>query len=177
MSVLLCLAALLVQADRPLPVAPAGTVLYVVDRTTPTYAAPDAHGRELAKLKAFDIVSGTEAAPGWLQIDATSASADVQGRWLAIDRENIVSGSLDGLKYRIARAQLARWPERVRLDIARGRIRYGFSAEQVRLALGDPRSTEPTRSTSEPAEAWSYDTMRVVVSMRGVTDIRPMPQR
>lgn len=177
MSVLLFLAAILVQADRPLPVAPAAHVLYVVDHATPTYAAPAAHGRELAKLKAFDIVSGTEAAPGWLQIEATTASADAQGQWLAIDPENVVSGSLDGLKYRIAKAQLAKWPERVRLDIARGRIRYGFTAEQVRLALGDPRSTELLGSTSEPAEAWSYETMRVVVSMRGVTDIRPIPQR
>lgn len=177
MSVLFLVAALLVRAGAAEVPAPAGKVLYLVAHTTATRAEPDANGRKVSKLKPFDIVSGTEAAPGWLQIELTTGAADAQGLWLAIEPENVVSGSIDALKYRIAKGQQARWPERVRLDVARGRIRCGFTADQVRLALGDPRTKELRHESSEPAEEWSYDTMRVIVSIRGVTEIHPIAQR
>lgn len=177
MTVLVLVAMLLVRADVAQVPPPDGKLLYLVARTTATRAEPHGRAREVAKLKAFDIVSGTEAVSGWLRIDLTTGTADTQGQWLAIEPENLVNGTIEALKYRVSKAQQSRWPERVRLDVARGRIRYGFSAEQVRLALGDPRTKALLHASREPAEEWSYETVRVVISTRGVTEIRPIPQR
>jgi len=176
MATLLLVAALLVQADTALPPRD-GRLLYLVSATTATRSEPDSRARHVSKLKAFDIVSGREAAAGWLQIDLTTGAADAQGQWIPIEPDNVVTGTMEALKYRVGKGQQTRWPERVRLDVARGRIRHGFSAEQVRLALGDPRSKALRHESTGMAEEWTYDTLCVVLSRRGVIAIEAIPLR
>lgn len=175
MAALLLVAALFVRADMALPPRD-GRLLYLVSDTTATRSEPDSKAREVSKLKSFDIVSGREAAPGWLQIELATGAAG-SGEWIPLDTDNVVTGTMEALKYRVGKAQQTRWPERVRLDVARGRIRYGFSAEQVRLALGDPRSTALQHASTEMVEEWTYDSLRVVLSRRGVIAIEAIPPR
>lgn len=175
MAALLLVAALLVRADMALPPRD-GRLLYLVSETTATRSEPDSKAREVSKLKSFDIVCGREAAPGWLQIELTTGAAG-SGEWIPLDTDNVVSGTMEALRHRLLRAREAKWPERVRLEVARGHIRKGFTAEQVRLALGDPRRKDLRHGPTGMAEEWTYDSLRVVLSHRGVIVIEAIPLR
>ena len=53
-------------------------------------------------------------------------------------------------------AEFATWPEAVQDTVLAGRIDIGFTAEQVRVALGDP-DYRFTRTTSDGStEVWGY---------------------
>ena len=48
------------------------------------------------------------------------------------------------------------WPAVVRQKVAAGEIELGFSAEQVRVALGEPHRISTQATPDGPAEVWSY---------------------
>lgn len=153
------------DAVRPPP------ILYVVSEAASVRTAPEPKSSVLLKLKRYDLVAGREAAPGWLQLEGTD------GGWIPLVRENIVRGSIDTVKYRLFRAQLTTWPDNVKMDVVRGRIREGFTADQVRLALGDPLTKDLRRTAADVAEEWTYTDCRVLFSHSGVAAITPIDTR
>jgi hypothetical protein len=177
MAILLLLAALggppalVASATDGVSVEP---VLYLVAETTTMRAAPHTNAPVIRKLQQYELLTGRETIAGWLHVEGAS-SGDADG-WIAIDRDNVLRGPLETLKRRLFRIQEARWPERVKLDVARGRIREGFTADQVRLALGDPLRKELQRSGDSVSEAWTYESQRVHFSHTGVRDIERLPR-
>lgn len=151
-------------------------VFYLIVDTTVLRAEPHARARSVRKLKRYDVLAGREMVAGWLRVDG--ASVGHEDGWIPIERENVLKGPLETLKRRLFRVQEAKWPDRVKLDVARGRIRPGFTADQVPLALGDPRLKELQRTGTSVAEAWTYEDQRVVFSHTGVRAIEPLtPER
>jgi hypothetical protein len=143
-------------------------VYYLIADPTALRTAPDASAPSVRKLRRFEIVTGREVVTGWLHVDG-----DEDG-WLAIERENVLSGRFDTIARRIFHAQAAKWPDRVKVDVVRGVIRPGFTANQVRLALGDPISKSLEHSGDAVSETWTYSDRRVRFSPRGVREIEPI---
>lgn len=52
--------------------------------------------------------------------------------------------------------EFSSWPEAVRQKVAAGEIELGFTAQQVRVALGEPHRISTQATTDGPAEVWSY---------------------
>jgi hypothetical protein len=172
MATLLLLAVLSARASVPqsddarLPL-----ILYVVSEATSVGAALEAKSAVLLKLKRYDLVSGREAAPGWLQLEGAG------GGWIPLVRDNMVRGSIEAVKYRLFRAQRTKWPDSVKMDVVRGRIREGFTADQVQLALGDPVSKDLRRTAADIAEEWTYTDCRILFSHSGVAAIASIDTR
>lgn len=162
----LCAPSTLLASDRD--VTAAEPVYYLIADTTPLRAAPDRTAPTLRKLKQYELVAGREIFAGWLRVDGHEHG------WIAIARENIVTGPLQTLRRRLFRVQAAKWPDAVKRDVARGRIRHGFTADQVRLALGDPLSATLEGSGNTLGEAWTYPDRRVLFSQTGVRAIEPL---
>ncbi len=167
---LLLMAALYAHASDAAPrAANAAAVFYVVSEPTAVRADPDAKSHSVARLKPFDLASGCEVVDGWLRIDASSGRWD--GGWIEISRDNVVDASMETLRLRIFRVQQTKWPDRTKLDVVRGRIRERFTADQVRLALGDPVRKELRRAGDDVSEAWTYPDRIVLFSHSGVTSV------
>jgi hypothetical protein len=143
-------------------------VYYLAVDATLLRAAPDETAPRVGKLRRFQMVTGREVVSGWLRVDGD------EDAWLSILRENVLSGSLETITRRIFHAQSADWPERVKADVARGLIRPGFTANQVRLALGEPLARTLERSGDSVNETWTYSDRRVRFSHRGVREIEPV---
>jgi hypothetical protein len=167
MQFALVLAVAWCAAAAPFAEGGSAPVLYLVSETTAVRQAPDPKAPVIAKLKAFDIVSGTEMARGWLRVDGATADATPEG-WVPFNRDNVVRGPVDALRGRAFRVQQTRWPLSVKLDILRGRVRQGFTGDQVRLALGDPLKKELRQVGDDVAEEWTYADRRIVFSHTGV---------
>jgi hypothetical protein len=58
------------------------------------------------------------------------------------------------------RAEFASWPPAIQDQVRAGKVDIGFTAEQVRVALGDPVRTFTRRSTEGTAEIWAYQNDR-----------------
>jgi hypothetical protein len=142
-------------------------VLYLIAETTVVRSAPDPKAPAIAKLKAFDIVSGTETARGWLRIDGATSDAASSG-WVPFNRDNVVHGPVDALRGRAFRLHRTRWPQSVKLDILKGRVRPGFTGDQVKLALGDPLQKNLRQLGADVVEEWIYAERRIVFSHSGV---------
>ena len=151
--------------------AQAPSIVYVVSETTIMRAEPDGQSPAVTKLKPFELVTGRDIVNGWLRVEATTGS---ETGWISITTRNIVQGSLESLRGRMFRVQQTNWPARVKLDVALGRIREGFTANQVQLALGDPRKKNLRRSADDVAEEWTYDDVRVLFSHTGVSAIEAL---
>ena len=143
-------------------------VYYLAVDTTILRAAPDESAPRVGKLRRFDVVTGREVLAGWLRVDGD------EDAWLAIERENVVRGPFHTISRRIFHARAANWPERVKVDVARGLIRPGFTANQVRLALGEPVARTLEQSGNSVNETWTYSDRRVRFSHRGVREIEPV---
>ncbi|OFW06782.1 MAG: hypothetical protein A3H96_14045 [Acidobacteria bacterium RIFCSPLOWO2_02_FULL_67_36] len=143
-------------------------LLYIVSESTTVRATPAPKSAVLLKLKRYDLVTGREAAPGWLQLEGAD------GGWIPFVRQNVARGPIETVKYRLFRAMLAKWPDAVKMDVARGRIREGFTGDQVQLALGDPLSKDLRRVADDVAEEWTYADCRILFSHSGVATIEPI---
>jgi len=151
-------------------------VLYLVSGTTAVRSEARVGAPVIGRLREFDIVSGREWIPGWLELDV-SHPRGLEGGWILLDRINVVNGPLDRVRYRIFRAQQTNWPKAVKLEVARGRIRPGFTGLQVQLALGDPLQKNLRRSGDNVAEEWTYADQRVIFSSTGVARIEAASSR
>ncbi len=154
-------------ATSPLPSeGGSAPVLYLIGEPTVVRSAPDSKARAVSKLATLDIVSGT-ATRGWLRIEGSSADSAVSG-WVPFAEDNVVRGPIDALRARVFRVRDARWPMRVKLDVLRGRVRPGFTGDQVKLALGDPLKKELRTVGRDVAEEWVYADRRILFSHTGV---------
>jgi hypothetical protein len=167
MRTLLLLAAL-AQASVAAPAA--DEVLYLVSKSTAIQAEPHDGARRIGRLHRFDVVSGREAVRGWLRLDP-SAAVSGAGGWIRIARENIVAGTGEALRSRLFRIQQTKWPTRVKVDVARGVIRRGYTAEQVQLALGDPVRKDLRHRNGDVTESWTYADCVVVFSHSAVAGV------
>jgi hypothetical protein len=154
--------------------ADAPKVLYVASAPVTARADPDARSRAVFKLEAYDVVSGRELIAGWLKVDEATVEGSTGPGWIPVARENLVAASLEALKGRVFRVQQTKWPERIKMDVVRGRIRAGFTANQVKVALGDPLSKSLRRSADTVAEEWTYADRRIVFSHSGVEKIESL---
>jgi hypothetical protein len=171
MAFLLFLAAFsLVAVPATVPQTPC--VRYLVSEPTTVRVAPADRARAVAKLKRFDIVTGCDVVAGWLHVEASSAG--VAAGWIPLVADNVITVTLDTLKRRIFRIERMRWSERIKVDIARGRIRNGFTADQVQLALGEPLNKQLVHAGENVSETWIYDDRRVTFSHTGVRAVEDL---
>ena len=176
MGIVFLVAALSVGAGLPPPLSndDLPQVMYVVAADVSVRAEPHAKSHAIAKLKPFDVVSGQEAVQGWLRIDAAAYAASAGNGWIPLARDNVVAASLEVLRRRALRVQQTRWPDRIKIDVLRGRIRKGFTAGQVQLALGDPVRKDLRHAANDVTEVWTYDVVRVVFSHTAVAAIEEL---
>jgi len=152
-------------------------VLYVVSEAVTVRSDPDARSRSIFKLQPYDVVSGRQLVDGWLKVDKAAADGAGETGWIPVAPDNLVTATLETLKRRVFRAQLTKWPDRVKMDVVRGRIRQGFTADQVQLALGDPLRKSLQGSAGGVSEEWTYYDRRIVFSHTGVATIESLPDR
>lgn len=163
----------------PVPAAPAPTVapgervLYLVSTATPVRAEPSVRSRTIARLRTFDIVAGRETTPGWLELEASSDD-EPHGGWIPFATADAVAGTMEQLRYRLFRVRETKWPDQVKIEVARGHIHKGYSGLQVQLALGDPLSKALRHTGTDVAEAWTYRDRRIIFSHEGVALIEPL---
>ncbi len=175
MHLLLFAVSLLAPGAQSPSTAEAPAVLYLVSAPTAVHAEPTARSRTTGKLQPFDIVTGRQV-DQWFLIE--SSSGGPESGWIPLLPENVVHGSLDAVKRRVFHARRARWPDRVKMDVVRGHVRAGFTADQVSLALGDPVSKELVGTGDSATETWTYQDRRIAFSHTGVSAIELLePQR
>ena len=178
-SILLLVAALFASAASPAQ-GPLDTsvdapkVLYVVSEAVTARADPDARSRAVFTLQPYDVVSGRQLVAGWLKVDEATVAGAAEPGWIPVSPDNLVTTTLEALKGRVFRVQQTKWPERIKMDVVRGRIRPGFTAIQVQLALGDPLRKSLRRSADDVAEEWTYADRRIVFSHTGVATIESL---
>lgn len=174
MHVLLLVVSLFASGGQA-PADAGDPVLYLVSAPTSVHAEPARRSRTTGKLRPFDIVMGRKV-NDWLLIEG--AGEGLEGGWIPFVGENVIHAPIDAIKRRVFRVSQTRWPEHVKLDVVRGRVRTGFTADQVKLALGDPVAKELVRSGENVTEAWIYQDRRIAFSHTGVSTIEPIePQR
>ena len=172
------MAALCASAQGPLDTSvDARKVLYVVSEAVTAREDPDQRSRAVFKLQPYDVVSGRQLVEGWLKVDGATVEGSAEPGWIPVAPENLVAVSIETLKGRVFRVQQTRWPERIKMDVVRGHIRPGFTAHQVKVALGDPLSKSLRRSADGVAEEWTYADRRVVFSHTGVSAIELLEDR
>jgi hypothetical protein len=176
MGIVFLVATLSLGAGLPSPLSSDDLpqVLYVVAADVSVRAEPHAKSHAIAKLKPFDVVSGQEAVQGWLRIDAAAYAASTGNGWIPLARDNVVAASLEVLRTRALRVQHTNWPDRIKIEVLRGRIRKGFTADQVQLALGDPLRKELRHTANDVTEVWTYDVVRVVFSHTAVAAVEQL---
>lgn len=144
-------------APPPRPKTLLEDACYLVDGPTSVHKMATATSPVLARLGIFDVVQVYEGAGGWLHVQ-TLGERRIEG-WLKAKPENVIEADWLTVTRRLVDAQVAHWPAATSLDVARGRVRIGFTRAQVAAALG-----EPTRKTSDETAA-------------GVTEILIYPGR
>ena len=79
----------------------------------------------------------------------------------------IVVTGCNSLEKRISaqQAQFDTWPAEVREKIQAGRVDLGFTPEQVRVALGEPRRKYQRTTAEGASEVWVYIGGRMGVSL------------
>jgi len=152
-------------------------VLYVVSEAVTGRAEPDLRSPALFRLRPYDVVSGRQLAKGWLKVDPATLAGTAESGWIPVAPDDLVTTTLEELQRRVFRVQQTKWPDRVKMDVVRGRIRLGFTAIQVQLALGDPQSKALRRAADDVAEEWTYDDRRIVFSHTGVAAIELLEDR
>jgi hypothetical protein len=152
-------------------------VLYVVSEAVTARADPDLQSRAVFTLRPYDVVSGRQLTAGWLKVDGATVAGAAEPGWIPVSPDDLVTTTLEALKGRVFRVQQTKWPERVKMDVVRGRIRPGFTALQVQLALGDPLRKSLRRSADDVAEEWTYYDRRIVFSHTGVATIESLQDR
>lgn len=148
--------------------AEAETVLYLISQPTVVRADPDARAKPVARLERFEVVSGKESVKGWLQVEGLTG--DPSG-WVPLVTDNVITGPIEAFRRRAVHVQHTKWPDHVKLDVMRGRVREGFSGNQVQLAIGDPLKKELRHVGDDVIEEWIYADRRVVFSHTGVKAI------
>jgi hypothetical protein len=176
MVALSLLAILCVGPSRAAEPATSPVLYLIVDETT-VRAEPEANARSLTRLQRYDVVSGRERVPGWLQIEATTDPRGTAGGWVPLDSKNVIAGNLEALKLRSFHVRQSKWTDAVKLDILRGRVREGFTGTQVQLALGDPLKKELRHVAGDVAEEWVYPDRRVLFSHAGVRTVELIEDR
>jgi hypothetical protein len=135
---------------------------------------PDLRSRAIAKLKPYDIVGGRQLITGWLRVDGATVDVAGESGWIQVAPDNLVTTTLEALKVRMFRVQETKWPDRIKMDVVRGRIRPGFTGNQVQLALGDPLRKSLRQNGSDVTEEWIYEDRRIVFSHTGVATIEAL---
>jgi hypothetical protein len=152
-------------------------VLYVVSEALTARVDPDQRSRAVFKLQPYQVVSGRQLVEGWLRVDQATVAGATEPGWIPVAADDLVTTSLEALQGRVFRVQQTRWPNRIKMDVVRGRIREGFTANQVKVALGDPLRKSLRHSASDVAEEWTYADRRIVFSHTGVAAIEPLQDR
>ena len=169
------MAALYASAQGPLDTSvDAPKVLYVVSEAVTARVDPDQRSRAMFKLQPYDVVSGRQLVEGWLKVDEATVAGATGPGWIPVAPDNLVTTSLEALQGRVFRVQQTKWPDRIKMDVVRGRIREGFTANQVKLALGDPLRKSLRESVNAVAEEWTYPDRRIVFSHTGVATIESL---
>jgi hypothetical protein len=149
-------------------------VLYVVSEAVTVRVDPNARSGAMFKLQPYDVVSGRQLVAGWLRVDGATAAGAGESGWIPVAPDDLVTTTLEALQGRVFRVQQTNWPERIKMDVVRGRVRQGFTANQVQLALGDPLRKSLRPSAGGVAEEWTYEDRRIVFSHTGVAAIESL---
>jgi hypothetical protein len=176
MAILLLAAALHAFVGAATQASHAGDVgapqmLYIVSEAVQMRVEPDLRSRAIANLRPYDIVGGRELINGWLRVDGATVGAAGESGWIQVAPDNLVTTTLEALKVRMFRVQETKWPDWIKMEVVRGRIRRGFTGNQVWLALGDPLRKSLRQNGSDVTEEWIYEERRILFSHTSVATI------
>lgn len=146
METAVLLAALLVQPGSPTECVPIFIVeddrAYIPDAKVALRALPATTSDARAHAEPFDVLKIRKTLGDWMCVQTLKGDAG----WIQPTAAGTTSLSTFAAQARRIQLVDKKWPRTVMLDIARGRVRLGFSEEQALIAAGDPirRVTEET---------------------------------
>lgn len=139
-------------------------VCYLFPVQTVARAEPDPAATVVNTYPPFSFALVKDAVGGWAYVEPTTKDAKTgDSGWIQIDKEYMVNAGALALLMRRDAVESKAWTKAVKLDLIRGRVRVGFTKEQVELAYTEsPRDRgKPVRKATEETaagvvETWIY---------------------
>jgi hypothetical protein len=139
-------------------------IAYFFPTQTVARAKPDTSAPIVNTYPAFSFALVKNTAPGWVYVEPLPDAKTQEGGWIEPLKENL--SCCDGVLPLAIRREEMRgkpWPAPVKLDIMRGKVRVGFTIEQVRLAYttspsdtGNPLRKAIEETAAGTVETWTY---------------------
>lgn len=154
---------------------PASQLVYLLVARTPVRSAPSLDAPIVAELQPLDVLLGEERIAGWIRIVGGAFDVEASGDlWLPVVRDNVLSDDFERIQRRTAKLRFVDWPLAVKIDVMRGVVRPGFTAAQVRLAIGDPREKLLREEDGDVFETWRYPDRLIVFSHTSVESVEKL---
>jgi hypothetical protein len=141
----------------------ANEIAYFFPAQTVAREKPDPSATVVNTYPAFSFALVRKAAPGWVYVEPLPDAKTREGGWIQPDRENLsCCGGVLPLAMRREELRGKPWPAAVKLDIMRGKVRVGFTVEQVRLVYrdvgddGSPQRKAIEETAAGAVETWTY---------------------
>jgi hypothetical protein len=144
-------------------------VSYLIDAPTTVRAAPSATSKVVGRLAPVDVARILEAKLGWLRLEGLGAS-NLEG-WVPAKEENLLAEDWLSVRFRLVEANDAHWPAATKIDIARRKVRVGFTKAQVKAALGKPASEASEETAAGVTEVLAYPGQAVTLKAGRVVKI------
>jgi hypothetical protein len=125
-----------------------------IDHPTRVYAEQDAASEVRRTLQPFDVAMVLRAESGWIRVDV---GGGVRG-WIGsadLDRQNMLNENRSIALARINFVKLGPWDAATKLEMARRRAHPGYTTDQLRLTLGDPKTIQSEETAAGVTENWS----------------------
>ncbi len=139
-------------------------IAYFFPVQTVSREKPDPSATVVNTYPAMSFALVKKMEPGWVYVEPLPDAKTQAGGWIQPEKENLscCSGVLS-LVVRRREMSGKQWPESVKVDIIRGKVRVGFTVEQLQLAYRTSAITEAItvrKAIEETAagavEVWAY---------------------
>jgi hypothetical protein len=149
-------------------VTPTAPISYVVTVTTPVRREPARTAPAIATMQPLDMMAVEKVFANW--VCGTLTKADTRGCVPAI-RANLLPRGFGDATITNAMISVNKWPLAIRLDVLRRKARIGFTAQQVRLAVGDPLQMTQSETATGMREIWLYQSQTIAFVNGKVAEI------
>jgi hypothetical protein len=124
---------------------------YLISAATEVRLDPSLLAAPVTTFPVFAVAAVEHAVNGWIYVRPTDTRAGAAG-WLPLNIEDLMPEEPAVVKARAEAVRPKPWPDGVKVDLIRRRVREGLSAEQVLIAWGQPAKRNP----SGEGERWDY---------------------
>lgn len=143
----------------PPPAPPPPMIAYLIDSRTVIRKTPSDTAPALATVGPLDVVQIESAKPGWVQVNVARENEPAVDGWIRGKGDNIIRRR-DWFAARVklveVKSEHPDWSLAIDADVIRGNVHVGFTPEQVRAALGDPRSETTQETSAGTTLRWVY---------------------